>query len=292
MPHYQNRGPTPPPPQPANAPQVNLTDLNPLDVNDLGQAFGALNVQPETDNQWFMDSGATNHMTSDAGMVTIPSSVTSTKSIYVGNGQSLPIQGSGNTSLPSSSKPLHLKNVLFSPQIIKNLISIRQFTTDNWVSYDFDPFGFSVKDYQTGKILSRHDSTSHLYSFTYTSTASAFVADNNLPWHARLGHPGHHVMDYLRVFNFIPCNKTSSSTLCQPCQLSKHKRLPFHESQSITYLPFDIIHCDLWTYPLLSHAGYKYYMVLIDDKTQYTWVFPLKYKSETFTKFAEFHKYI
>lgn len=86
MPHYQNRGPTPPPPQPANAPQVNLTDLNPLDVNDLGQAFGALNVQPETDNQWFMDSGATNHMTSDAGMVTIPSSVTSTKSIYAGNG--------------------------------------------------------------------------------------------------------------------------------------------------------------------------------------------------------------
>jgi hypothetical protein len=43
-----------------------------------------------------------------------------------------------------SNHPLHLRDVLVTPRIIKNLVSVRQFTTDNNCSVDFDPFGFSV----------------------------------------------------------------------------------------------------------------------------------------------------
>ncbi|KAK1431376.1 hypothetical protein QVD17_07833 [Tagetes erecta] len=34
------------------------------------------------------------------------------------------------------------------------------------------------------------------------------------------------------------------------CQVSKHKRLPFSGSTSVTLLPFDTVHCDLWTSPI------------------------------------------
>ena len=28
---------------------------------------------------------------------------------------------------------------------------------------------------------------------------------------------------------------------------------------------FDLVHCDLWTSPVLSMSGYKYYLVVVDD---------------------------
>ncbi|KAJ0511512.1 putative RNA-directed DNA polymerase [Helianthus annuus] len=98
-------------------------------------------------------------------------------------------------------------------------------------------------------------------------------------------------MDFLRTRHFISCNKVKMSSLCHSCQLSKHKKLPFSDSISRTLIPFALLHCDLWTSPILSHAGYKYYMVLTDDYTQYTWVYPLNFKSETFSKFEQFHTF-
>ncbi|GJW60228.1 ribonuclease H-like domain-containing protein [Tanacetum coccineum] len=89
-------------------------------------------------------------------------------------------------------KPLHLHHVLVTPNIIKNLISVRQFTRDNNVSVDFDAYGFSVKDYQTRRLLLRCDSTGDLYPVTQQpSTTSTFALITLSPttWHRRLGHP-------------------------------------------------------------------------------------------------------
>jgi hypothetical protein len=55
-------------------------------------------------------------------------------SIVVGDGSLLPVFGTGSTKLPHS---LFLNNILVSPQIIKNLISVRQFTIDNNCSVEF-----------------------------------------------------------------------------------------------------------------------------------------------------------
>ena len=40
----------------------------------------------------------------------------------------LPVVGTGYSTLPG---PFRLNNVLLAPDIIKNLLSVRQFTTDN-----------------------------------------------------------------------------------------------------------------------------------------------------------------
>jgi hypothetical protein len=47
------------------------------------------------------------------------------------------------------SNPCFFRDVLVTHALIKNLISVRQLTTDNHVSVEFDPFGLSVKDYRT-----------------------------------------------------------------------------------------------------------------------------------------------
>jgi len=98
--------------------------------------------------------------------------------INVGNGHSIPIHGFGHTNLPSSNPPLVFLNVLYAPQIFKNLVYVLRFITDNLVSLEFDPLGFFVKDLKTRMHLMRCDSHGNLYPFTTTPTsqvASPFV---------------------------------------------------------------------------------------------------------------------
>src|SRR5205809_332380 len=63
-------------------------------------------------------------------------------------------------------------------------------------------------------------------------------------------------------------------------------------SSSRAVKPFELMHLDLWTYPVVSVSGYKYYLVLLDDFTHYLWTFPLKLKSDTFTILSHFFAYV
>jgi len=113
------------------------------DPTALASAFSTTSLTPPTSNEWYFDSGATSHMTSQSSLshVLLPRYPTPS-SIVVGNGSLLPVTATGSTEL---SRNLRLNNVLVSPQIIKNLISVRQFTTDNNCSVEFDLAGCSVK---------------------------------------------------------------------------------------------------------------------------------------------------
>ncbi|WVZ54995.1 hypothetical protein U9M48_005716 [Paspalum notatum var. saurae] len=51
---------------------------------------------------------------------------------------------------------------------------------------------------------------------------------------------------------------------------------------------FDLVHCDLWTSPVLSNSGYKYYLVVVDDFSHYSWTFPLRFKSKVFSTLSHF----
>ena len=68
--------------------------------------------------------------------------------------------------------------------------------------------------------------------------------------------------------------------------------LPFPVSTSRATHNFDLIHCDLWTSPILSVSGFKYYLVILDDCSHYLWTFPLKLKSDAFLTIAHFFAYV
>ncbi|GJR98762.1 ribonuclease H-like domain-containing protein [Tanacetum coccineum] len=105
-----------------------------------------------------MDTGASSHLADNTGILTSFSNSSMYPSVFVGNGHSIPVTHTGHSFLHTSSKPLHLNHILVTPHIIKNLISVRQFTRDNDVSVEFDAYGFSVKDYQTQRLLLYCDS--------------------------------------------------------------------------------------------------------------------------------------
>ncbi|XP_071738966.1 uncharacterized protein [Rutidosis leptorrhynchoides] len=215
---------------------------------DIEQAMYTMSLNP-LDNNWYMDTGASSHMTGSQGTLFPYFNSSINKNIIVGDGNTLPIHGHGHTTLPKPYPPLTLKNVLYTPHIIKNLISVCRLSIDNYISISFDPFGFTVKDFSTGIPIMRCDSTEDLYPLTPSalqqiSSPIFFAAISEDLWHRRLGHPGANILRLLSNKKIInSCNKNSS--LCESCVFGKHIRLPFYDSSSITYSPFDIIHGDV-----------------------------------------------
>jgi hypothetical protein len=90
----------------------------------------------------------------------------------------------------------------------------------------------------------------------------------------------------------LPSHKqVSHSTLCHAYQLGRHVRLPFSSSTTRTTHPFELIHCDLWTSPVLSTSGFKYFLVILDDFTHFLWTIPLRLKSDAYAALASFRAF-
>ncbi|GJX04915.1 ribonuclease H-like domain-containing protein [Tanacetum coccineum] len=117
----------------------------------------------------------------------------------------------------------------------------------------------------TAKTL--HDPTTGAWNMDTVTTLSpiphAFLVSQHM-WHQRLGHPESEVLRRLVSNNVISCNKEKPRVLCHACQLGKHVRLPFVSSSTIVTSCFEIIHSDVWTSPIPSLYGFKYYVLFLD----------------------------
>jgi hypothetical protein len=202
--------------------------------------------------------------------------------------------------------PFYLNNILLTSNIVESLLSVHHFTTNNWCSMEFDPFGLSVRNLTTKNVIAKLNSTDLLYllhlprsttSSRMSPCAMSFVAAPRIlavittsPWHHRLGNPVPNVLSSLSRSSFISYNSTTHD-FCHACQLGKHTILPF-SSLSRADKTFDLMHLDLWTYPVVSVSGSKHYLVIVDDFTYYLWTFPLKLKPNTFTISSNFFAYV
>lgn len=75
--------------------------------------------------------------------------------------------------------------------------------------------------------------------------------------------------------------------------MAKSHKLPFTTSDNATTAPFQLMHMDVWwPSPIPSHRGFRYYLLVVDDFTIYTWLFPLHYKSKVKHVIAQFKAYV
>ena len=76
------------------------------------------------------------------------------------------------------------------------------------------------------------------------------------------------------------------------CPLGKHIKLSFYDSISGTSMPFDILLSNLWTSPVLSSSGHRYYVLFLDNFSNFLWTFPISNKSEVYHLFHSFKNFI
>jgi hypothetical protein len=254
----------------------------------LANSFKTKALTPLVVIDWVAGSGASNHTISDADNLTSvhPPTFTDPSSIVIGNRLALPVTSVGDSALTG---PFYLNNVLVTHDIIQNLLSAHHFTTDNWCSIEFDPFSLSMKDLSTWNMITKCNSLGSLYTMhlpshpapsSPTSSLSALVASTST-CHRRLNHPGVDVLSKVSHDSSVICSRRCHD-LCHACKLGHHIRLPFVSSNSHADDNFDLIHCDLWTSPVVSVSGYKYYLVILDDHSHFVWTFPLHIKFDTF----------
>ena len=203
----------------------------------------------------------------------------------IGDGTGLYITNTGSASLHSHHKTFPLNDVLCVPDMKKNLISISQFCSTNDVSIEFLSSFFHVKDFRTGVILLKGTTKDNVYEWPSVKSESspilAFVGvkTSSINWHHRLGHPAYPVLKHIiSNFSLDLSSPMSKESLCNACHCNKSHKLPFSNSSLISSHPLEIIYSDVWTSPVISHDGFKYYDIFVDHLTKYIWFYPLKKK--------------
>ncbi|KAH9744520.1 retrovirus-related pol polyprotein from transposon RE1 [Citrus sinensis] len=116
------------------------------------------------DSAWYLDSGATNHVTQDPGIFVHCSAYFGNDKLHVGNGMGLAIESIGSAVIQTlSTSYLYLNNILLVPAITKNLLSISKLLADNNAFIEFFDCACFVKAKNTGIILLKGIARAGLY---------------------------------------------------------------------------------------------------------------------------------
>lgn len=147
-----------------------------------------------------MDSGASHYVTDNPPNLTSATEFSGNEEIIIGNSNGIPISHIGHSTLHSNSTthPFTPHQVLCSPKIKRNLISVAQFFRENLTSIEFFPYSYLIKDLSTRAILLQGRSKDDLYEWpafkpSFIPQLQANFAAQSSPtlhlWHARFGHP-------------------------------------------------------------------------------------------------------
>ena len=85
----------------------------------------------------------------------------------------------------------------------------------------------------------------------------------------------------------------STKDHCESCYVAKSSGLPFILSNTKATTPFELIHSDVWgPTSISSFNGFRYYICFVDDYSKFTWLYPLKRKSEAYSVFVNFERMV
>lgn len=107
--------------------------------------------------------------------------------------------------------------------------------------------------------------------------------------HNRLDYPSTKVLCHLVSSKSLPMSTSSLQNFsCNSCRCSKSCKLPFSEAFLSSTCPLQLVYSDVWSLPVESFNGYKYYVIFVNHFTKYIWFYPLKRKSEVHDIFIRF----
>ena len=248
-------------------------------------------------SDWIMDIGATDHMTPDIRKFKEYVSCPGRTKVFIAGREVLPVAGIGTVKFRDLG---FTKNVLHVPNLKAQLISPQRFVKD--LKYDFDITDdgcFLLEKGTRRRILASEERGGLLYLEDGDHKKAMIVGilemlkeNCRMPeelrrWHCRSGHLSFEFL--VKLFPNLGRIIVRNQFECETCQLAKHKRASFSRKSERKENPFQLIHSDVWG-PLanLSITGDKWFLILVDDCTRATWIYPLKTKGEVSQKVKEF----
>ncbi len=265
----------------------------------------ALTVNSDDNEAWIIDSGATQHMSSQDSNMSNYEKLQTGKKIYLADNKTLEAEGQGDITmkcvLPNKeSKDVTFGQVLHVPDLQKNLISVPSITK-NGGSVNFSGEKCEIST-QEGLVAVGHKE-GNLYVLDFdenvsnaTATAASTTENQSLElWHLRLGHLNYDSVKNMAKNEIVTGMKTDSNEFdrdCDGCALGKQSREPFSKNGSERASDIlDLVHTDVCgPMHVTSDGGAKYMLTFIDDHSRMTVTYFLKNKSEVLGKFKEYLK--
>ena len=99
--------------------------------------------------------------------------------------------------------------------------------------------------------------------------------------HRRFAHPSEGVLRQFTTHT-LGCpeyDANASKSPCSGCAKGKMTNRPFPATTRRATKPFEIIHSDLKSFPVLSYHRYQYIITFYDDCTSHAWIVCLRKKS-------------
>ena len=181
---------------------------------------------------WLIDSGGTNHMTSDLELFRDLDRSQVSK-IRFGNGDYIMVKGKETVAIESCTGTKLISDVMYVPDINQNLLSVGRLVEKSF-SVIFKKKQCLIKDANNDevfKIKMRNNSLS-LDPMEEKQAAYPVVGNNAEIWHKRLGHFHHTTILNMQrkvLVHGIP-HLESELPGCKACQYGKQARLLFQKS--------------------------------------------------------------
>lgn len=238
---------------------------------------------------WFVDSGASKHMSNNKEWFTTMSDSAPDSKVIVGDNRSCPVKGVGSIPfITSSGEEKVISGVLYVPDLCKNLLSVSQMNKHK-MAVLFDNREVIIKSKETGQVVAKGIEENGLYRLS----ALLVHGDNGKSklWHERFGHVNYGTLTEMQKEHMVDGLPPIAATgrVCRACLEGKQHRDKFpKEATTRATVPLELVHSDICG-PMSTNtfAGSRYSLLFIDDYSRMTWVYCLAKKSQAFDKFKE-----
>ncbi|CAL2238905.1 unnamed protein product [Prunus armeniaca] len=266
-------------------------------VEDFGTLFYVCNAATDVkvNHSWYIDSGCSNHMTGDEGLlVNIQRDLTS--KVKMGTGEVVPVAGKGTLVIKTKLGKKHIHEVMLVPGLEENLLSVGQMMEHGY-HLVFGGNVVSVYDNQSLENLIVKVQMTNNRCFPLTMMpASELVLKASVThclqtWHKRLGHLNERSMKLLEnqgMVHGLP-HLEQMSVVCDGCMQGKQHRDSFPlESTWRASNPLELVHTDICG-PMKTESlsGNRYFLLFTDDYTRMSWVYFIRNKSSALECFMK-----
>lgn len=279
-----------------NCPKKNKTNYNTKKMTRQNGdvLFAALMSGKDNSVEWYVDSGATSHMTNNDEFLYNKSDVFN-KEIVVANNNKLTVSCSGDIDMllrmDKSERNVVVKDVEYVPNLCANLLSVRQLTQNgNKVVFEKNVCKiFNINGDLIGNAFVENDLYRLNCKVHNFKEMSLVLKESSNLWHRRLGHICNENLRNVKLACYgINC-EVNSKEQCVTCVEGKQSRKSFKDIGDRASSLLQVVHSDvLGPFKEKSFSGNCYLLTFVDDYSRKTFVFPIKRKSEVFEKFVDF----
>lgn len=249
--------------------------------------YGARNSE-----DWFVDSGASRHMTSRRDILDDFRALNNSPDISMADDRKLNVVGCGTAHISVDGVEITVRDVLYVPGLKANLLSVEAImSAGNRVI--FDDGMMSVLSCHNNELVMKAKASNGTFKIDASHIKCMLVKnDELLDWHRKLGHLSFGGLDIMRKADIgIKFDgKKQMISGCVSCAEGKQSRAPFYKKSVAikTKKILELIHMDVCGPMSKSLGGAKYFLVMVDDYSRKVFVTFLSEKSAVVDAFSSF----